>query len=130
MIKRIASKPFWRSIFPEVRFRHLRYFVSPEGASEQVEPFGGMTIAYHYLPDTKVLVVAHAMCCDKDKYCKETGRKQAASRLLSSNQHRLYFGIEKLDIKDKLRYDTELELEVWNSKRKLSANTPGYRSFP
>lgn len=59
-----------------IKYLHIRR-INPE--TNQIEPFGGATLAYT-CTETDIMVQV-ALCHDNDTFCRQTGRQVAAGRL-------------------------------------------------
>ncbi len=77
-------------------------------------PRGGMTTAMEVNEQGQVVAFAHAMCHEKDNFCKHTGRMKAAGRLKSP---KLRFAPESP--LDKNILIKELELEYLKRRFKI-----------
>lgn len=71
------------------KYWHLRHYddvicedeFGDKYVDQVVNGFGGITIAYTYVPDLQIGFYGAAICSKKDQFCKKTGRMIAEERL-------------------------------------------------
>ena len=118
---------FWESMQPVPSFRHLRRIDEESG---EMQPHGGVTIAYRYFADHDLVHLAIAFCNDMDNFCKARGRALAAGRLLSPKRTVVIVGPElrqftakevRLSLQKLVDEYESREYHAWHERRGMSA---------